>query len=346
MVRRSLVALATIGLAALVTAIGRPAESLPRRDLEWSHHVQAWAASGSGIVFLRWYVPPRVDATWAFGVAVAGAEGSTRRGLIWMPSESGGVETTVSSDGRRIAFTGAETPDRNAPRDPFDISVVNTDGSGLRNLTKTEEEIETAPRWEPNGDTLTFERSGAIFLVDLRGGTPVQLAQGRGAHWSPDGQRIAFTRGRGRTAAVFSISRDGTKLQRLTPADGSAVSGWSPDGNRLLVERLPASARASVWLMNADGSQRRRLAAGRWARWSPTGSRIAFTRGPSELEGDSERASLFAVGIRGGRALSLGPVVGDGYAWAPDGCGSPSRATDPVCEPASTSSISAHEAGA
>jgi RTX calcium-binding nonapeptide repeat (4 copies)/WD40-like Beta Propeller Repeat len=71
--------------------------------------------------------------------------------------------------------------------------------------------------------------------------------------------------------------------------------------------------------MNADGSQRRRLAAGRWARWSPTGGRIAFTRGPSELEGDSERASLFAVGIRGGRALSLGPVVGDGYAWAPDG---------------------------
>jgi Tol biopolymer transport system component len=205
-VRRSLVALATIALAALLAVIGRPAESLPRRDLEWSHHVQAWAASGSGIVFLRWYVPPRVDATWAFGVALTGVDGSTRRKLIEMSSGSGGIETSVSSDGRRIAFTGTEYADIGEPQDPFDIYIVAADGSGLRNLTNTEDEIETAPQWEPNGETVAFERSGAIFLVDLRAGTTLQLAQGRGAHWSPDGQRIAFTRGREAARPRYSRS--------------------------------------------------------------------------------------------------------------------------------------------
>jgi dipeptidyl aminopeptidase/acylaminoacyl peptidase len=304
----------------LFSGIGHPAESLPRRDLKWSHYVQGWTADGTGIVYLRSYVPPRLDATWAFGVAVAGVDGSTRRGLVEMEWANGGLASSVSSDGRRIAFTGTEFADPSSPEDPFDIYVVNTDGSGLRNLTNTGDEIETAPRWGPDGRTVSFERSGAIFVLDVEGGRPRQLARGSGAQWSPDGERIAFTRGTGRTTAVFSIDRDGSNLRRLTPADGSVTSGWSPDGSRLLVERLPTSGRASVWVMNVDGSQRRRLAAGRWARWSPEGSRIAFTRRRSASEGgDYDHAWLFAVGVQGGRARSLGPVLGAGYAWAPEG---------------------------
>ena len=56
----------------------------------------------------------------------------------------------------------------------------------------------------------------------------------------------------------------------------------SPDGRQVVYVRTSMDImrdrqRSELWLVNADGSDHRRLGAGRSPRWSPDGSRIAFT---------------------------------------------------------------------
>ena len=56
----------------------------------------------------------------------------------------------------------------------------------------------------------------------------------------------------------------------------------SPDGGQVVYVRTSMDImrdrqRSELWLVNADGSDHRRLGAGRSPRWSPDGSRIAFT---------------------------------------------------------------------
>ncbi len=52
---------------------------------------------------------------------------------------------------------------------------------------------------------------------------------------------------------------------------------WSPDGTQIVYTAREAAG-WSIYVMNADGSQSRRLTNGYTASWSPDGSRIAFSR--------------------------------------------------------------------
>jgi Tol biopolymer transport system component len=61
---------------------------------------------------------------------------------------------------------------------------------------------------------------------------------------------------------------------------------WSPDGRRIAYEQsIWESQRSNLYVMNADGSGRRRLTRLRNARspaWSPKGAAIAFTHRPEK----------------------------------------------------------------
>jgi RTX calcium-binding nonapeptide repeat (4 copies)/WD40-like Beta Propeller Repeat len=78
--------------------------------------------------------------------------------------------------------------------------------------------------------------------------------------------------------------------------------------------------------MRADGSEKRQIALGHSARWSPRGDWIAFARGRIEESGyPSYRYpayySLFLVRGTGGRIRRLlrADLTSPGFAWAPDG---------------------------
>lgn len=294
------------------------AKPIPRRDLGWQHSIGQW--THEGIVFFRSFHLWDDNDPEIAELALARPDGrSTPLGARWDDEFCPGG-ASMSPDGREVAFT-----DGGQYGDGCDLYLVQMDGSHRRDITNTPlslpiENNELSPTWAPDGTAIAYERADGyptsgedhdLLIVDVNSLSARIVAYGRGAQWSPDARRLAFTRGHSGASAVFSVARDGSSLRQLTAADGSVVSGWSPDGQRLLLER-PDSPRPTVWVMDADGSRKRQLARGRWAKWAPRGGRIAFTRGGDET-------SLFVTNERGGPVHRVSPVAGSAYAWSPDG---------------------------
>jgi len=143
--------------------------------------------------------------------------------------------------------------------------------------------------WSPNGDRLAAIRKARkryeLVLLNAEGGLVRVLhswdarmgGSGFGFGWSPDGKRIAFSRWRKDSLAIYMISDNGGKAQRVL--EGRDAS-WSPDGKRLAyvaVERNDLST--AVWVAEVHNWRGRRLPlATPWATfpaWAPDGRRLA-----------------------------------------------------------------------
>jgi Tol biopolymer transport system component len=154
------------------------------------------------------------------------------------------------------------------------------------------------------GGTIVFS-SGAprgwdVFLVDLGTKKAQRLtdhpALDYNAAFSPDGRRVAFVTQRDGNHELYAVNRDGSDLKRLT--DDPTLDdhpAWSPDGKKIAFSstRQPATTAGKAWnaiyLMNADGSEVRRVspadASDYSPAWSPKGDWIACASGSGKSGG-------------------------------------------------------------
>lgn len=116
--------------------------------------------------------------------------------------------------------------------------------------------------------------------------------------WSPDGKRIAWTRGgRGPEGEIWVMNADGSDKQQVT-FNGFSDSNptWSPDGLKIAFRSLRGVNR-DIFVINVDGTGELRLTDDPGSDfapdWSPDGTRIAFT---SSRNGHSAVYSMNADG--------------------------------------------------
>ncbi|RMG20911.1 MAG: Tol-Pal system beta propeller repeat protein TolB [Deltaproteobacteria bacterium] len=165
-----------------------------------------------------------------------------------------------SPDGSKIAFT--RTVDGNA-----EIYVVHADGTGLKRLTNAYG-VDTSPTWSPDGRRIAFvsSRHGNphIFVMNADGSDQRRLTfQGnynQTPDWSPRGDVIAFTaRDERNVFDLFTVNVETGEIHRLTQDTGNNEEpSFSPNG-RHIVFTSTRTGRSEIWIMNADGTNQRKL---------------------------------------------------------------------------------------
>jgi Tol biopolymer transport system component len=227
-----------------------------------------------------------------FQPSIVGLDGSVEDLPVDLPDDAHGL--AISPDGRTIAYVTTDTSvgfcGGCAPGTRTRIAAVDLDGRHPRFLT-----VSRSPVSQPA--------------------------------WSPDGSRVAFVSGQGRSAEIFvadptALGLPDTRPERITSnttEDGNPT--WSPDGSRILFDNSGPepvnedllSLTSEIWSAPADGGPAVRLtrnaASDRAPSVAPDG-RIVF----------SHDVRLWTLDPGSGE---MGPLQGgaDGWApaWSPDG---------------------------
>lgn len=112
------------------------------------------------------------------------------------------TDPQISPDGKWVAYTVSST---NFKKDDFttDIWMSSWDGKTTIQLTFTEEESESTPRWSPDNKYLSFlssrkdsEEVDQVWLMNREGGEAKKITSFTGGveecAWSPDGKKMAL----------------------------------------------------------------------------------------------------------------------------------------------------------
>jgi hypothetical protein len=311
-----------VGETKQMTAIVKDAQGnvLTGRAVQWSADAAAVSISASGLVTAL--APGYVGLT-AVSEAKSSSVGATvvapeplaydllytkesgaNTNEIWVLDFSGtptpirinagsvSRQPSASPDGKRIAFAISQ-PVFGGVGEQHDIYAVDRTGLNIKWLTRSEN-FEDSPAWSPDGTRIAY-RSATTTSAPMR-------------------------------SYIFVMNADGSGQVNLTadvpPNAFLSTPAWSPDGTRIAYGSSitdGASTRNGIWVMNADGSNKREITStltgfDGMPSWSPDGKHIVFVR---YFGGEGD---LALVELATGTVTRL-PVPGLQVrpAWSPDG---------------------------
>lgn len=216
------------------------------------------------------------------------ADGTDARSVLGGPLDE--YEADVSANGRRVVFVRSVGIACCGPT--ADIYIADADGSDIEELTPADPQVD-----------------------DYR------------PQWSPDGERIAFSRGTGggSPSNVFTVRPDGTGLEQLTTETGSGnnFATWSPDGSRLAFVST-REGKSRIWVMDSDGANPHSItdppSGGDISpQWSPLGDQIVFRSSRDADDGDAYEVYTVRPDGTGLTRITTNSVAEVAPTWSPDG---------------------------
>ncbi|HEX2032053.1 MAG TPA: hypothetical protein VHL78_11740 [Actinomycetota bacterium] len=249
-------------------------------------------------------------------------------------------------------------PDGEALMFPWQDLVVPIDGSPPYRLELPHLPGDGYVTYSPDGSRVAYVANRSLVLAEADGSNPQVVFDDWVWEpvWSPTGDRIAFSSsGRGRLEQLRMLdvaTGRVTLVTEVTRSETLDVIDFSPDGDRILFSREDDGS-SSLWSINADGTDLRRLVAGTaWGDWlsvyaapssppSPTpgtapnpeaspivgpfgqlGGWIAYNDGTGIWAINAQKAypGVFSPSDYPDDAVRLaGPEAGDPIAWSVDG---------------------------
>lgn len=182
------------------------------------------------------------------------------------------------------------------------------------------------PAQAAHDDLILLSNRDSVFEVwgmGLDGSRPLRLVPKGGsvseAHWSPQGDRIAYVATVGPHAHIFMHERATGEVRQLTTGPHvNAELRFSPDGRQLAFSST-RDGNLEIYTMRIDGSAQQRLTTfeedDTTPVWSPDGRHIAFLR-------NQDRRDVWVMRADGSEARNLTstPKVDDVEpVWSPDG---------------------------
>ena len=292
------------------------------------------------------------------GLLIAHPDGSESTFLATLaatnsPLPGTGKDVAWSPDGKQIAFISS-TPGEGAAEASGDPRVIT------RYLYK--------PTAGEGSTRFNDNQRLHIFVVDITSKRIRQVTQGNydehSIDWSPDGKQLVFASNREPNQDeffnydLFTLQLSDNSIHRLTATESCEYDPlWSPDGRSILyrgtrrglTDRETAMEDTHVWMMNADGSNRREIGSVIDNRqdapqWAPDGSSVYFAvqeRGsnhlvrlpisggqPEYVVNDAGGVSDWSVGKNGALAYSLTTPRDGPELYYKSGSGAPRKLTD------------------
>jgi TolB protein len=225
----------------------------------------AWSPDGQRIAYVV------RENNGASDIWVINADGSGAYALTSGPGSSWGP--TWSPDGSRLAYTHA------APGQADQIWIIRADGSDPQAFTYCDPPEcvqDGSPAWSPDGSRIAFVRvSGAgaiipvsVFIWPVEQSDPkpeaIELDNATWASdlaWSPDASMLAFARSTsaGESFGLWRVDADGSGLEPLGDRPSAQSPSWSLDGRRIVFMAPIGPERATLYVMDADGTRVRRI---------------------------------------------------------------------------------------
>jgi eukaryotic-like serine/threonine-protein kinase len=316
-----------------------PASGGEARRLTNAGFSPAWSPDGEQIVYATEFVRGETRPTHRVRISALRAV-SVRQGVTRLISEGDVAQPAWSPNGHRIAFWSSFGDGRPTGRPtPFTVRTMRPDGSEVVPLTSLEDfAIVWSPVWAPDGEHVYFcalvGGSAGVWrvAVDERSGQPLG---------EPEPVPLPATMvrhvalGASDGTIVWEAARDEANVHRIgfDPVSGvvrepaiAVTAGtrlWqdvdvSSEGRVVMsTDELPPE----LWVSDGDGTGLAPLFTdvrfSRNGRWSPDGTRLAFT---SSLSGTLETWTAPADGSSRVRVSHFG-MGGAGFfpIWSPDG---------------------------
>ena len=243
-------------------------------------------------------------------------------GVTEVPS----VPTVSAQDGPsgRIVFTCQIYKFQSSDQ----ICIMNADGTGYRRLTTENGIRHFYPSLSPDGKRVLYssfreENVYEIYSYELVDGSVDRLTDRSGVltspEYSPDGQRIAYTRWIPRTERyqIMIMESNGNNANNIPRVEGWDPT-WSPDGRHILFAS-GANGPVQLFVVRDDGKNLRQISKlplmrGR-SDWSPNGQHIVT------YSGEPWHREIYIMNADGSNARQLTPEGGNsqGPSFSPDG---------------------------